>query len=55
MSAAVEAINEADALAERFEQRCWSAELHRLRGVFLASMGAEETKIKKNCLSKPSS
>jgi len=44
-SEAVEAINEAEALAERFEQRCWSAELHRLRGVFLVAMGAEETQI----------
>jgi hypothetical protein len=30
-SEALEAINEAEALAERFEQRLWSAELHRLR------------------------
>jgi len=42
---ALEAINEAEALAERFEQRCYGAELHRLRGVFLAAMGADETKI----------
>jgi hypothetical protein len=27
------------------KERCWSAELHRLRGVFLAAMGAEETQI----------
>jgi hypothetical protein len=33
------------ALVERFENRYWSAELHRLRGMFLASIGAEETKI----------
>jgi hypothetical protein len=39
------AINEAEALAERFEQRYFSAELHRLRGVFLAAMGAEESQI----------
>ena len=38
-SEALEAINEAEALAERFEQRYWCAELHRLRGVFLASFG----------------
>ena len=44
-SEALEAINEAEALAERFEQRDWCAELHRLRGVFLAAMGAEETQI----------
>ena len=36
---------EAEALVERFEERWWSAELHRLRGVFLAAMGAEETQI----------
>jgi tetratricopeptide (TPR) repeat protein len=44
-SEALEAINEADALAERFEQRLYSAELHRLRGVFLAAMGADEAQI----------
>jgi hypothetical protein len=44
-SEALEAINEAEALAERFEGRWWSAELHRLRGVFLATLGAEETEI----------
>jgi hypothetical protein len=32
-------------LAERFELRWWSAELHRLRAVFLAAMGAEEAQI----------
>jgi hypothetical protein len=42
---ALEAIREADALVERFENRYWSAELHRLRGVFLAAIGAEETQI----------
>src|SRR6202008_4221358 len=42
---ALEAINEAEALAERFEQRFFSAELHRLRGVFLAALGADETRI----------
>ena len=44
-SEALEAINEAEALAERFEQRESCAELHRLRGVFLAAMGADETEI----------
>jgi tetratricopeptide (TPR) repeat protein len=44
-SEALEAINEAEALAERFEQRRSCAELHRLRGVFLASLGADETQI----------
>ncbi|MBV9106555.1 MAG: protein kinase, partial [Verrucomicrobia bacterium] len=42
---ALEAIQEADALVERFESRYWSAELHRLRGVFLTSMGANQTRI----------
>jgi predicted ATPase len=44
-SEALEAINEAVAIAERFEHRYCSAELHRLRGVFLASIGADETQI----------
>jgi hypothetical protein len=44
-SEALEAINEAEALAERSEERRWSAGLHWLRGVFLAAMGADETKI----------
>ena len=44
-SEALEAIKEAEALAERFEERWWSAELHRLAGVLLAAMGAEETQI----------
>jgi len=29
---------EAEAVAERFEVRWWCAELHRLRGVFLAAL-----------------
>ena len=37
-SEALEAINEAEALAERFEHRDCRAELHRLRGVFLAAI-----------------
>src|ERR1700747_2387957 len=37
---ALEAINEAEPIAERFEHRYCSAELHRLRGVFLSAMGA---------------
>jgi len=44
-SEALGAINEAEALAERFEQRYFCAELHRLRGVILAAMGADETQI----------
>jgi hypothetical protein len=44
-SAALETIREAEALAERREERWWNAELHRLRGVFLATLGAEEVQI----------
>ena len=42
---ALEAIREAEALAERIEIGCWYAELRRLRGVFLATIGADEAKI----------
>jgi tetratricopeptide (TPR) repeat protein len=44
-SEALEAIREAEALAEEREERWWSAELHRLRGIFLTAMGADETQI----------
>jgi serine/threonine protein kinase len=44
-SEALEAIREAEGLVERFEVRWWSAELQRLRGVFLTAMGAKETEI----------
>jgi hypothetical protein len=44
-SQALEAITQAEALVERFEDRHWSAELHRLRGVFLATLGADEAQI----------
>jgi hypothetical protein len=44
-SEALEAIREAGALAERSEERWWSAELHRLRAVFLAAIGADRTQI----------
>jgi len=44
-SEALEAIREAEALAERFEGRWWSAELHRLKGVFLTAMGADDAQI----------
>jgi hypothetical protein len=42
---ALEAISEAEALVERFEERRWCADLHRLRGVFLAALGADENQI----------
>jgi predicted ATPase len=44
-SEALELIEEAKAVVERSGARMWSAELHWLRGVFLAAMGAEETQI----------
>jgi protein kinase-like protein/NACHT domain-containing protein len=42
---ALGAIKEAEALADRFEHRDCCADLHRLRGVFLATLGAEESQI----------
>ena len=42
---ALEAITEAEAWVERSEERWWYAELHRLRGVFLVAIGANETQI----------
>ena len=42
---ACHAVTEAQALVERSEQRWWCAELHELRGVFVAALGAEETEI----------
>jgi predicted ATPase len=44
-SEALEAITEAETLAERSQERWWCAELHRLRGVFLAAIGGEKSKI----------
>jgi hypothetical protein len=44
-SEALEAIEEAEALVERSEERWCCAELHRLRGVFLAALGADESQI----------
>ena len=42
ISEALEAISEAEAVVERSEDRHWCAELHRLRGVSLVAMGADE-------------
>ena len=42
---ALEAIKEAETVVERSEGRWWCAELHRLRGVFLTAIGADETQI----------
>ena len=44
-SEALRAIREAEALAEEREERWWCAELHRLRGVFLAAIGADQAQI----------
>jgi hypothetical protein len=41
-SEVLEAITEGEALAERSEQRHCGAELNRLRGAFLATLGAED-------------
>jgi hypothetical protein len=42
---ALEAIKQAEILAERFESRAFDTLLLRLRGVFLTAIGAEETQI----------
>ena len=44
-SEALEAINEGETLAERFEQRSSLSRQHRLRGVFLAAIGADVAQI----------
>ena len=44
-SEALDAIREAEAVVEKSEERWWCAELHRLRGVFLTSLGADEAQI----------
>jgi len=42
---ALETIERAEALAESYDEGWWRAELQRLRGVFLASLGVEEAQI----------
>ncbi len=44
-SEALEAISEAEALVEEFEDRNWCAELHRLRAVSLVALDADEPQI----------
>ena len=44
-SEALEVISEAEASAERSAEGNWCAELHRLRGLFLTALGAEEAEI----------
>ncbi|MEA3147967.1 MAG: hypothetical protein QOI53_3573, partial [Verrucomicrobiota bacterium] len=41
----LEAITEAEKVAAKSEEHEWSAERHRLRGVFLAALGAGQTQI----------
>src|SRR5262249_48252600 len=45
-SEALQALKEAEAWAARTEERWWCAELHRLCGVFLTDLGADEARIK---------
>jgi hypothetical protein len=42
-SEALEALTQAETIVERSEARSWCPELHRLRGVFLTALGADET------------
>ena len=42
---ALETLKGAEALTERSEERWWCAELHRIRGVFLAVLGSDEAQI----------
>jgi adenylate cyclase len=42
---ALKAIREAETLAKSSGESWWSAELHRLRGVFLAALGADQTEV----------
>ncbi len=41
----LETLTEAEAVIQRSEERYWSAELHRLRGVFLAAIGSDKNQI----------
>jgi adenylate cyclase len=47
---ALEAIEEAEKMVEQTEERQWCAELRRLRGIFLASIGADEAQIEASFL-----
>jgi hypothetical protein len=44
-SEALETLRETEALVQISQERYWCAELYRLRGVFLATIGADETQI----------
>jgi hypothetical protein len=41
----LETLTEAEELIQRSEERYWCADLHRLRGVFLAAIGSDQTQI----------
>jgi len=45
ISEGLEAIKDAERLAETSGERWWCAELHRLHAVFLTAIGADETQI----------
>ena len=45
VSEALGAVTEALVWVERSEERWWCAELHRLRAVFLAAMGADKAQV----------
>jgi serine/threonine protein kinase/predicted ATPase len=47
---ALEAVKQAEVLVERFGERLWHADLHRLRGVLLIAIGAGETQIEASFL-----
>ena len=56
-SEAREAVEEAEAVAQKCEVRYWRAELHRLRGVFLTALDADSTEIEasfREAISTPS-
>ena len=42
---ALETLTEAEEVIQRSGERYWSAELHRLRGVFLAAIGSDQNQI----------
>jgi hypothetical protein len=45
VSEALEAVTESEGAVQRSEERWWCAELHRLRGMFLTAIGADESQI----------
>jgi predicted ATPase len=45
LSAALAAISEAETFVEKYQQRWWSAELHRLSGIFLTTIDGDQARI----------